>query len=102
MRIRLTEVCPHSRVFRADGERLRRAIEDHWTDDAVLEVDFENRRVSSVSFLDEAIAVLFIHHLPDVVTKRLRPINLTATDRATLNRQIALRLQERAAGDVST
>jgi hypothetical protein len=96
MRLRLTDICPDSRVFREDGERLRHAIERRWTDDAVLEIDFENRRVASVSFLDEAIAVLFLKHPPDVVKRRLRPVNITTTDRATLNRQIALRLQERA------
>lgn len=95
MRLTIAEVCPESRVFRPDGARLRREIERRWSDDDVLELDFENRRISSVSFLDEAIAVLFLRHAPDVVTRRLRPVNMTTTDRSTLNRQIALRLQER-------
>jgi hypothetical protein len=96
MRLRITETCPESRVLRPDGARLRQEIEKRWSDEDVLELDFENRRISSVSFLDEAIAVLFLIHAPDVVTRRLRPMNMTTTDRATLNRQIALRLQERA------
>jgi len=82
-------------VFRPDGEKLRQAIVAAWNDAEVLELDFEDRRVSSVSFLDEAVAVLFLEFPPEVVKRRLRPINLTTTDRATLNRQIATRMRQR-------
>lgn len=94
MRLRVADICPESRVYRPDGEKVRREIERLWRDDTMLEVDFEGLRVSSVSFLDEAIAVLFLDHSPDLVRRRLRPINLRPTDRGTLNRQIELRLRE--------
>lgn len=96
MRLRITDICPGSRVFRPDGEKLRKEIERLWGDDNLLEVDFESRRISSVSFLDEAIAVLFLRHPADLVKRRLRPVNLQSTDRITLNRQIELRLKEAA------
>src|SRR5262249_34402150 len=37
MRLRVLDVCPDSRVFRPDGEKLRQAIVAAWNDAEVLE-----------------------------------------------------------------
>ncbi len=96
MRIRVTEVCPTSRLFRADGEKLREAILERWSADAV-EVDFEGETIASVSFLDEAIAVLFLEHPRDLVLSRLKTANMVKGDRDLLNRLVGHRIREAAA-----
>jgi len=91
VQLRLTDVCPNSRVFRADGERLRLAIEDSWARDGVCEVDFENIRIASLSFLDEGIAVLTKRMPVDELRSRLHIVNMTDPDRRLLDEQIAAR-----------
>lgn len=93
-RVLVREVCP-SRVFRADGERLRKAIEERWSDDEVLDVDFEGLRVNSVSFFDESFGVLAAEHPLEVLTRRLRPVNMTESDRELLNARVTERARER-------
>lgn len=96
MRIRVRDVCPDSRVTRPDGARLREAIVERWSAEAALEVDFAGETIASVSFLDEAIAVLVLEHGPEIVRARLRLENLTEGDRRVLNQQVAHRLRERS------
>ncbi len=93
-RLLVRDVCP-SRVFRADGERLRKEIEARWSDAEVLEVDFEGLRINSVSFFDESFGVLAAEHPLDVLTRRLRPVNLSEGDREVLNGRVAARAHER-------
>lgn len=56
MRISVADVCGGAVVYRAEGARLRAAIEAAWGGDGPIEVDFANLRVASASFLDEGIA----------------------------------------------
>lgn len=90
----MRDTCPDSRLFRVDGERLRRAILERWADDQAIEVDFENESVASLSFLDEAIAVLFLDHSREEVLSHLRTMNMVGGDRDLLNRQVARRIRE--------
>jgi hypothetical protein len=94
-RLLVSEICP-SRVFRADGECLRKAIENRWTDEEVLELDFAGERIASASFFDEGIGVLALAHPIATITRRLRPVGLGDADRALLNSIIQRRVQERA------
>lgn len=94
MRIRVRDVCPDSRMFRPDGEKLRGEILARWSTDDRVDVDFENDTIASVSFLDEAIAVLFLEHSPESIRARLKTSNMTPGDRGVLNRQVALRIRE--------
>lgn len=96
-RLRIREVCPDSRVFRRDGARLRAAIEAAWDDDPPLEVDFEGETIASLSFLDEAVATLFVDHDAELIRSRLRLTGLTEPDREQLNRLVAKRRAERSA-----
>ena len=94
MRIRVRDVCPDSRMFRPDGEKLRGEILARWSVEDPLDVDFENDTIASVSFLDEAIAVLFLEHAPEFIRARLKTSNMTPGDRGVLNRQVAQRIRE--------
>ena len=94
MRIRVRDICPDSRLFRADGEQLRRAILDRWEQGEPVEVDFENESIASLSFFDEAIAVLFLDRSRDEVLSHLRTMNMVAGDRDLLNRQVGQRVLE--------
>ena len=96
-RLAVREVCPSSRVFRSDGQRLRNAIEQTWNDHEPLEIDFEHETIASLSFLDEGIATLFVDHDADVIRRRLRVVGLTDADRRELNRLVAKRRAERSA-----
>ncbi|MBI5485783.1 MAG: STAS-like domain-containing protein [Deltaproteobacteria bacterium] len=97
MRITITEVCGPSRIYRSDGEKLREAILRLWSDAEVLEIDFEGVSVASISFLDEAIAVLAIDQPLEVLKRRLRLLNIVDGDRRWLNSRILARAGERAA-----
>jgi hypothetical protein len=94
-RLLVSQVCS-SRVFRADGERLRTAILAAWNDDEPVEIDFEGIRIASASFLDESIGVLALTHPLDVLKARLKPVNLTKPDRALLNQILSRRSIERS------
>jgi hypothetical protein len=98
MRITITEICGPSRVFRSDGIKLREAIERLWSDAEVLEIDFEGIVIASISFLDEAIAVLALDLPVDVLKRRLKLVALVDSDRRLLNAQIVTRARQRDAG----
>lgn len=93
----VAEICGASRVFRADGEKLRRAIEAAWSKGEVAAVDFGEARVASVSFLDEGIAVLALSVPIAELKAKLEIRNLLDDDRHLLNRLIAARAAERTA-----
>jgi hypothetical protein len=93
-RLVVREVAP-SQVFRADGERLRDAIERAWTDAEPLEVDFEGLRIASASFFDESFGTLALRHPIELVRRRLRPIHLSEPDRELLNAVLSRRARER-------
>jgi len=97
MRISVIDICGQSRVSRDDGAKLRDEIERLWSDDEVLEIDFEAEPIASVSFLDEAIAALALHHPVELLKRRLRMVNLVDGDRRLLNTQINARARLRAA-----
>jgi hypothetical protein len=94
MRIRVRDVCPDSRMFRQDGEKLRHEIVARWSAEDPVDVDFENETIASVSFLDEAIAVLFLEHASDYIRARLTTSNLVEGDRRVLNDQVRQRIGE--------
>jgi hypothetical protein len=95
-RLRLQAICPDSRVFRADGQRLRDAIEAAWTHAEPLEVDFEHETLASIAFLDQGIATLFVDHDAELIRRRLHLLGLAEGDRQQLNSLVARRRAERA------
>lgn len=97
MRISVLDICGKTPVSRDDGAKLHGEIERLWSDVEVLEIDFESTPIASVSFFDEAIAVLALEHPVDFLKRRLRMLNLRDADRRLLNTQINLRAKRRAA-----
>jgi hypothetical protein len=95
-RLLVRDVCPDSRVFRGDGERLRRAIENAWAQEPV-DLDFGSELIASISFLDEGVAALFVDHDAEVIRERLRIVGLTDADRQLLNELVARRRAQRSA-----
>lgn len=91
------DVCPSSRVFRADGRVLREAIEKAWNDREPLELDFGNTTIASISFLDEGVASLFVDYDADVIRFRLKIVGLMEDDRRQLNALVAKRRAQRTA-----
>ncbi len=98
MKLRVADVCGESRVFRDDGLKLRQEIERRWSRADNSEVDFENIRIASASFLDEGIAVLALMLPVSEIKKRLKIQNITKPDRALLNQLILSRSREREIG----
>lgn len=94
MRLVVQDVCP-SRVSRADGARLRAAILGAWNGHEVVEVDFQQETIASISFLDEGIAALFLDYDAEEIRQRLRVVGLVEGDRRELNRLVAKRRAER-------
>jgi hypothetical protein len=102
MKIRVRDVCKESRVFREDGVRLRHAIEEGWLRADTVEVDFEQIRIASASFLDEGIAVLALRLSLDEIKRKLRVVNLTEPDRRLLNELTLARARERRGFESAT
>jgi hypothetical protein len=95
MRITITQVCGPSVVSRADGAKLREEIERRWSDAEPTEIDFEQISIASISFLDEAIALLALDHPVSLLTRRLQIVNILDADRRLLNTQILARARMR-------
>lgn len=96
MRITVTQVCGPSVMSRSDGAKLREQIERRWSDTEPLEIDFERISIASISFLDEAIAILALDHPVEVLRRRLELVNILDADRRLLNAQIRARARTRA------
>lgn len=97
-KIVLSEVT-ESHVLRADGERLRKAIEEIWgVSNDPIEVDFEGESIASASFFDESFGILALRHPLSLLKDRLRPVRLSDSDRALLNLIVTRRAAERTGG----
>lgn len=94
MVLKVVETCGTARVSRKDGERLRAKIEELWSAEEPLDLDFENVRIASVSFLDEGIAVLALRYSLDEIKRRLRVTNIRPFDRRLLNELLIARARE--------
>jgi STAS-like domain of unknown function (DUF4325) len=95
MTLSVAKICGDSRVFRDDGLKLRNEIERIWSREGTIEIDFENVRIASASFLDEGIAVLArMLPLPEI-QRKLKLISITEPDRQLLNHLISSRARER-------
>lgn len=98
MQLKVAQVCGDSRVFRDDGLKLRREIEHLWSRVGIIEIDFENIRIASASFLDEGIAMLALVISIEDIKRKVRIRNITDPDKALLNQLILSRAREREAG----
>lgn len=97
MQLSVVKICGESRVFRDDGLKLRREIERHWARAQTIEIDFDNIRIASASFLDEGVAALALMLPLDEIKGKLRIRNITDPDKQLLNQLILSRARERDA-----
>jgi len=86
-----------SRVTRADGAKLRRIIEENWSDSEPLILDFSGLRIASASFFDESIGALAEAYPLEVLTQRLRMEQMDPADRRLLNQIVLSRASSRPA-----
>jgi hypothetical protein len=98
VRISVSDVCGGDLVYRAEGARLRAAIDAAWGSGDPIEVDFANLRIASASFLDEGIAHIALERSLDEIRRTLKVVNITPPDRRLLNSLLASRAKQRAAG----
>lgn len=95
-RIGISSLSGTSRVSREDGRQLREGIELQWLTEDVIELDFENIRIASVSFLDEGIAILALRHTLDEIRRKLRFVNMKDLDRRLVEQLLEARSRERS------
>lgn len=83
--------------LRDEGARLRRRIEAAWSGEGPIVLDFQSRRIASISFLDEAIAALVEAHDLGEVRQRLELRNMVPGDRRLLETLFEKRAARRPA-----
>ncbi|MBF0509100.1 MAG: STAS-like domain-containing protein [Deltaproteobacteria bacterium] len=85
MKINITELCGNNSVTRADGDKVNKLLMELWDKTDVFEVDFNNRLIASVSFIDEAFGRLALSHPKRELQKKLVFKNMADYDRNLLN-----------------
>ena len=83
-------------LTRDGGVEVREMIEDIWDEADEITVDFGNKRVASISFMDEAFGKLAFKYGREELVDKLRPIRIQSFDRMLLNEMVLLRLKQRS------
>ena len=88
-------LCGNDIPFRDAGKKVRRIILDNWEKEGVFIVHFEGRSVDSVSFFDEAFALLLRKGISiNVLKERLHFPDIQESDRMLLNFSLSKQLKE--------
>jgi hypothetical protein len=95
-RIGIASLCGGAHVTRADGAKLRAAIEQHWSDPEPVVLDFSGVRIASLSFFDESLGRLATLYPPEELAARVRVEQIDPGDRDLLNQIVLSRANERA------
>lgn len=96
-RLVISESFGTNPVTREDGARLRHLIEQYWSDENTLVLDFAGLRIASVSFFDESLGVLATKYPVEQLTQRVKVENIDPQDRQLLNGIVLSRAKERQA-----
>ena len=72
-------------MSREEGLIFRSFIEQLWDQCDRIILDFQEVTFLSVSFLDEAIAKLFLYRKPSEITLKLLLVNMSSDDKRLLN-----------------
>jgi STAS-like domain of unknown function (DUF4325) len=89
------KLCGDDIPFRDAGQKVRKLIEAHWASGEIFVIRFEGRSVDSVSFFDEAFALLLKKEVSiSDLQSRIRFPDIQESDRFLLNFAIAKRRQE--------
>jgi len=94
-RLEIASFCKANRLSRSDGARVRRAIEGSLEAGDVIELDFANVRIASVSSFDEAIGPLAREHSLDEIKRAIKLARIDPAERRLLNRIVLSRAKER-------
>ena len=82
-------------LTREGGVKVREMIEGVWEKTDEIVVDFGNKRVASISFMDEAFGKLAFKYGRENLAAKLRPIRIQSFDRMLLNEVVLLRFKQR-------
>ena len=95
MLIDIRRVCGEDTISREAGKRIRNLILDNWSTKSVA-IDFKNKLIGSVSFFDEALALLIKkgNKKLDEIIKKIRLVNLRKEDKDLVNYVFASRVKE--------
>src|SRR4030095_12671855 len=95
MNIDVPNVCGEDLISRDSGKKIRDLILSNWNSNKIV-LDFKDKLIGSVSFFDEAIALLIKKgnkHLDEIHSK-LHFLNLRQEDRYLLNYVFSTRVKE--------
>ncbi len=96
-RLLISECFGTNPMTREDGARLRHLIEQYWSDQDTLVLDFAGLRIASVSFFDESLGMLATKHPVEQLAQRVKVENIDSQDRRLLNSIVLSRAKERQA-----
>lgn len=89
------KICGEEIPFRDAGKKIRAIIEENWKGGDVFVVRFEGRPVDSVSFFDEAFALLLRKGISiEDLKARLQFPDIVESDRMLLNFALSKRMKE--------
>ena len=84
-KLNVKDICGTNTVTRADGKKIHQFLLDHWEIANIIEVDFGNLVIASVSFLDEAIGQLALRFNRNELTSKLKLRRISSRDKRLLN-----------------
>ncbi len=94
-KLNVKDLCGSSTLTRTDGHKLFKFILSHWEDPKIIEVDFGNRVIASVSFLDEALGQLALRFDREELGSKLKLSRIASNDKKLLNEIINSRYREK-------
>lgn len=84
-KLKIKDICGTNTVTRTDGKKIHQFLLDHWEKAQVIEVDFGNLTIASVSFLDEAIGQLALRFKRSELVSKLKLRRISLRDKRLLN-----------------
>ena len=97
-KIKVSDICGTHTLTRADGKLLNNLIVGHWAKSNVIEIDFSNAIVASVSFLDEAIGQLVARFSRKDISAKLKLARISQFDKKLLNDIVSARSRQTIRG----
>ena len=95
MNININNICGKKTVTRDDGEKVNKILNEKWNCEKIIQIDFSNVLVASVSFMDEAFGKLALKHTKEDLQEKLRFKNIVKYDKALLNDILYSRFRQR-------
>jgi hypothetical protein len=85
MKIDIMQISGKKIVTRADGEKINNILSEKWNTEKIININFDNVLVASVSFMDEAFGKLALKYDREALKNKLKFTNIVDYDRALLN-----------------